>query len=254
MARSLLLPKEHGAYFQLALPLVTALAMAWPTVPAALLTVASFAGFLAHESLLVLLGRRGTRATREEAALARRTLVVIGVIGVAAGALGVWLASPSARVMVLLPLAATLPVGAAIVWNRERTAWGEIAAAVALASLAVPVACAAGVSVNAALATLASWAVTFTAGTLGVRVMIAFQKARTPLFLRVLPLAVPFAGAALLVKASLWNALAPVPVLVVALVVALTPPHPRALRRIGWGLAAATVGTVLFLVLGAHVG
>jgi hypothetical protein len=254
MARSLLLPKEHGAYFQLALPLVTALAMGRPTVAAALLTVASVAGFLAHESLLVLLGRRGARATREESALARRTLVGIGLVGAIAGVLGVLLAPSEVRMLLLLPLAAIVPVGAAIFWNRERTAAGELAAAVALAALAVPVACASGVSRTAALEALASWVVTFSAGTLAVRAMIAFQKAKTTLFFRVLPLALPFAGAAMLSRASLWDALAPAPVLLVALVVALTPPHPRALRRIGWGLAAATLGTVLFLVLGAHVG
>jgi hypothetical protein len=252
--RALLWPKEHGAYFQLALPLLTALAMGRPTVASALLALACVAGFLAHESLLVLLGRRGARATRLESPTAARTLVCLGGIVLGAGLGGMSLADADARVAAVVPLALALPVGLAIARNRERTTAAEIAAAATLAAIAAPVACASGVPLRAALAALASWAITFSAGTWGVRAVIAFQKQRMPATARVLPLLVPFAGMALLGVVAPWNALAAAPVLAVALAVAARPPHPRALRRLGWGLAAATLGTAALLVAGRVAG
>ncbi len=56
-----LLPKEHGAYGQMAFPLATAFAVAGMNAPALLIGVAVLAGSLAHEPVLVLLGMRGTR-------------------------------------------------------------------------------------------------------------------------------------------------------------------------------------------------
>ncbi len=55
------LPKEHGAYGQLAFPLVTALAVSGTSVPAGLIALAVVACFLAHEPLLVLLGMVSSR-------------------------------------------------------------------------------------------------------------------------------------------------------------------------------------------------
>ena len=49
-----MLPREHGAYGQLAFPLVTALVIAGVTLSGVLIAVAAIAGFLAHEPLLVL--------------------------------------------------------------------------------------------------------------------------------------------------------------------------------------------------------
>jgi len=58
-------PKEHGAYGQLVFPLATAFAIAGATAPALLTAIAVTAAFLAHEPLIVLLGRRGVRARRD---------------------------------------------------------------------------------------------------------------------------------------------------------------------------------------------
>ena len=54
-------PKEHGAYAILAIPIVTAILVTGPTVVGLCVAVASLAGFLAHEPLLVALGHRGAR-------------------------------------------------------------------------------------------------------------------------------------------------------------------------------------------------
>ena len=44
-----LLTKEHGAYFQMALPIATSFAIAGVSPPALLFALAVIAGFLAHE-------------------------------------------------------------------------------------------------------------------------------------------------------------------------------------------------------------
>ena len=50
-----LLPREHGAYFQMGLHMATAFAVAGVALPPALFALAVIAGFLAHEPLLVVL-------------------------------------------------------------------------------------------------------------------------------------------------------------------------------------------------------
>ena len=60
-----LLPREHGAYGQLSLPLVTALSVAGPSIAGLLVAVSAVAAFVAHEPASVLLGLRGARVRQE---------------------------------------------------------------------------------------------------------------------------------------------------------------------------------------------
>jgi peptidoglycan/LPS O-acetylase OafA/YrhL len=61
MSQRSLWPREHGAYFQLALPLLAACARRAPSVAMVLLALAAAAAFVAHEPLRVVLGHRGSR-------------------------------------------------------------------------------------------------------------------------------------------------------------------------------------------------
>jgi len=99
-----LLPKEHGAYGQLALPLVTSFAVAGVSTPAVLLGLAVVSGFLAHEPVVVLLGRRGARAKREQGRIAAVWLGVTAATTIGAGAAAFWAVSPSIRWSFILPL------------------------------------------------------------------------------------------------------------------------------------------------------
>jgi multidrug transporter EmrE-like cation transporter len=69
--RRVRLPREHGAYVQLGVPLAAALACGRPGLAAIALALAAVALFLVHEPLLLLATRRGGRA-RETARAARR--------------------------------------------------------------------------------------------------------------------------------------------------------------------------------------
>jgi YwiC-like protein len=73
MSRRSLWPREHGAYFQLAVPLITALAMRVPSSAGVALAVASCLAFLAHEPLLVRVGLRGPRMQQRDGVRARRS-------------------------------------------------------------------------------------------------------------------------------------------------------------------------------------
>jgi hypothetical protein len=74
----LMVPREHGAYSQMALPLLTSLVTsAGITWPAVLTSLAVVLGFLAHEdSCCSVDGERGARA--ESAPRARKALAVSG--------------------------------------------------------------------------------------------------------------------------------------------------------------------------------
>ena len=72
-----LVPREHGAYAEIAVPLVTALWMRPPTLAAVAWATAAVCGFFAHEPILVLLGRRGARTRQVRGRAARRLFAVL---------------------------------------------------------------------------------------------------------------------------------------------------------------------------------
>ena len=98
-----MIPHEHGAWGQLAMPLLTALAIGRPSASAFLLALGVVLAFVAHEPLLVLLGQRGRRVAEEEGPRAQRWLA--GTIGLAAaaGLSGLALAPGPARAALALP-------------------------------------------------------------------------------------------------------------------------------------------------------
>lgn len=239
----LLLPREHGTYGQIALPLLAALLARPVTLGAAALTLAAFSFYLAHEPLLVILGLRGPRARREDGARAHVWLAIFTLIGALAGTIGALRVSDAARVALVIPAGLSLAVGGFILARRERTLSGEVTAGCALASASVPVMIADGVSVPHALWALVAWGVGFGAVTPAVRGVIAHQKSPVTLVKRLMPLSLPWAVWCVMVAASAPTAtiLTALPLLVVASVLSAWPPYPQHLKRIGWALVAATV-------------
>ena len=175
-----LVPREHGAWGQLGVPLLTALLLARPTFAALAWACASVVVFLAHEPFLVALGHRGPRALREDGARARRRLLLLCASGAILGIAGLALAPPLARTAVALPLALGAAVTAFIHRDAERSIAGETVAAAALASTGVPVALCEGVSRASALGTWAAWVVGFALVTPAVRAVIVHARTPTP--------------------------------------------------------------------------
>jgi hypothetical protein len=250
----MLVPREHGAYGQLLFPLACVLLIGQPAPGAYLLAAAGVAGFLGHEAMLVLLGQRGSRASRE---LRRQAWSSLALFGGFAGVCG-------AAALVVLPqvslhaLDATvtlaLLVAGAVALGRERSTVGELLVAVTLASLSVPVALAGGVVMAAALTVFAVFASGSVTATVAVRAMIG-RKARAggppPVVAGTLAVCMVVFLAALSVRGRLarvapWAAL---PVSAVGLWLSVRAPSPRHLRAVGWTLVAASAVTAGILVI-----
>ncbi|ABC80266.1 YwiC-like family protein [Anaeromyxobacter dehalogenans] len=253
--RRSMLPHEHGAWGQLAMPLLTALAIARPGAAAWLLTAAVVLAFVAHEPLLVVLGQRGRRAVAEDGARARRWLAALGGLAAATGIAGIALAPPVARLALLLPAALAALVGV-LVWRRlEKTVAGEITVAAALASAGYAVALAAGAEHPAALAALLAWILAFGAATLAVQVILVRVRSkgaadpgrRHAVLAGLLAVAAVALSAAGLPGAL---ALATLPTALFSIVVCLVRVSPKRLRELGWALVGSSAVTLVILVVG----
>ena len=253
-----LLPKEHGAYGQLTLPVITALSVAGVSAAGLFLTVSAVAGFLAHEPVAVLAGARGPRARRELSGAATRWLALYAVITIAAGTTALLSMDPEARWSVIVPILPAALLAIAMLSGQEQSWYGQVAAASAFAGLAVPLSIAGGTSVTTAVATTVPFALLFAASTLAVRVVILrVRGGGNPRATAATRTAV-FAVAAVAVVCLGWLTtsdvlpaaafIAATPGLMTALVIAAYPPQPTQLRRIGWTLVAVSILTAALLI------
>jgi YwiC-like protein len=249
-----LIPKEHGAYGQLACPALTALAAGRVTTGALAVAIAAFLTFLAHEALLVLLGQRGRRAAREQRRPAWRALIVFGgsaaLIGIGAVA---WM-TPGSQPALLVPLALAGVLAALVAARAERTTAGECLAALTLSSVSIPIGMAAGLTADAAWAIALVFAAAFTSATISVRAIISpIARAGGPSRRAA---ALVIAGSiALLIALGARGLIAPgaapalVPVSAVAGALILRPPPVARLRTVGWTLVAASALTAVMLIV-----
>ncbi|XXF77759.1 YwiC-like family protein [Myxococcaceae bacterium GXIMD 01537] len=249
-----LLPREHGAYFQLGLPLATALAVTGATPAGLWLAGAAVAGFLAQEPLRVALGQRGARRATGDGARAWRWGALLAAVGLLCFGLGAASMEASARPYLALPLILGAEV-ALVVWNhQQRTASGEVLAALALGAWAVPVALAGGLEGQRALALWGTFGLTFGLATLAVHLLIVAHKPRSNRALLRLAGAGSVAlvlGAAvawsLSAGASLWGVAALLPAGLLGLGLCVALPSPRRLPAVGWSLAVASLLTAVLL-------
>ncbi len=250
-----LIPREHGAYGQLAFPLLAALGSGFPTAPAILLVIAFLAAFVAHEPLLVLLGQRGERARREQRDDAIRTLVWTGATATADAVIATVFMPPGLRWTVPVPGAFALAALPMILQKRQKTATGEMHVALTLASCALPVGVAAGASAQEAAGCWFVLTLGFWAATLAVRGTIALQRREPTALLRfgamLLALGSPFIATLMSrrfgLHPMLW--LSTLPLSLAAIVLAAIPPSARRLRPVGWllvtGGALATTSLIV---------
>lgn len=131
-------PREHGAYIQLAVPLVTSLLATNLSLAAVAIAIGAGFAFLASEPLRVVLGGRGPRMREAAGARARTRLALFAALAVTAGGTGLALA-PAPAAWLALPLA---PLGAFVIVASRRgnvqTVLGECIAAIALAGAGSP--------------------------------------------------------------------------------------------------------------------
>jgi hypothetical protein len=250
-----MLPHEHGAWGQLAMPLLTAFAIGRPTAAALALAAAVLLAFLAHEPAIVLLGQRGRRARDEDGARALRWLLATGALAALAGVAGLVLAPPVARLAIAVPGALGVAVLGLLVARREKTVAGEVAVAAALASSGAAVALAGGAEPANALAAAIAWTLGFAAATLAVQVIlerVRSKGARDPGRRHAALSAMLVAAGVGLSLAGLPRALAwaTLPTALLSIAVCLARFSPRRLRELGWALVGSSTLTLVILVVG----
>ena len=243
-----LAPREHGAYGQLAFPLLCALALGRPTWAAALSCLAFAAFFAAHEPALVLAGKRGARAREIGGRRARKVLAAWFAIGFVAGLSGFVLAPPASRLAWIAPSLLGAALVGAVALDREKTLAGELLAAAALSSAAMPVAIASGAPAAAATVSWAVWLAAFGAATIAVRAAILRHRGLERGALAagaVAAIGVCVCALSVSRTVPLWPAL---PMIAAASVLALRPPRMKSMQRIGWTLVGASACTAVLLV------
>lgn len=283
-SRSSLLPREHGAYAELAFPLLTGVALGAPSLQVLALASAAVAFFLANEPVAILLGARGGRIKDQQGQRAkRRGLVLIGA-GLLLGGAGVLGAGASIWPALLFPtLAGALLIPMALS-GRQKSVLGELLVVTAFSTLILPFAAASGLSPIRVIPAVLVWWVSFTLGTLEVHAIKARHKDRgrnrwtrwtSPLasslalaacvvLLRHGTVGISRASAALMSgpgagQDPFLTGLAPqiIPaaqaLLVPAaalLILSLIRVHPRHLKRVGWMLVAANSVALVVLLRG----
>lgn len=251
-----LVPHEHGAYGQLAMPLLTALAIGRPSVSAVALAIAIVLAFVAHESLLVVTGQRGKRALEADGPRARRLLSLLVAGTLVSGAAGVLLAPPGARLALVLPIGLGAVVAWLVVRRLEKTTLGEIVVAAALSSAATAVALAGGVPVAAALGCWTAWVVSFAAATLAVQVILVRARSKGKRDPGVLyaalstVLATAAFGVVRVTGMPTETAIAMLPTVLLSITVCLAAFSPHRLRELGWTMVGASALTMVILIVG----
>jgi hypothetical protein len=242
------------------MPLLTSFAVVGVNRASLLVGLAAVAGFLAHEPLLVILGRRGVRSRHENTGRAAWWFSASAATMAAAGLGALWLMPPDLRWWLLLPVVPALILGAAVSAKDEKSTRGELAAALAFSLAAVPLCLAGGASVSAALAVGITFAVVFVADTLAVRSIVlavrgggdwrAARAARTSALVLAVAATVglAFSGSRAVLPWAAFGASAPG--LAAAGWLAVFPPRPRQLRAVGWTLVGTSVAAALVLIAG----
>lgn len=246
-----LLPQEHGAWGQLAMPLATGLALSRPTLPAALIATATVLAFLAHEPWLVALGHRGERARIQDGPRALRALLGLGAAAAVFGGTGLWLAPHVVRLAAIVPATLAALVVLLVLLEQERSIPGELTVAFTLAGAGAVVALASGAPPDAATAAFATWAIAFGCSVFAVQTVLVEARSRgepspAPLHAAsVLTIALGGSAAALSYGLGWRVPAAVLPTAALSLVVCLGRFRAQRLRALGWSLVTATTATLL---------
>jgi hypothetical protein len=249
----MMVPREHGAYGELAFPLAAAVLVGEPNPVALGLVAAAILLFLAHEPLLVARGLRGRARQTEKGQTAIDQFLAFGFVALTVGGSALWAADATVRLLCLVPLGLGALAFAVASTGNEQTGYGQLLASAALVSPSLPVAAAAGRATGEAALLCSVWFVSFALFTAVVRAVARQKKdhgrARKAAGLG-FALTVAALGAMSLVDALPgWPLLAATPSLAAALVLLLWLPSPRHLHRIGWSLVGSSVATFFAVVL-----
>lgn len=241
-------PREHGAYVQLLGPLACAALFGPRSLTSAGLVGAACAAFLAHEPLLVLLGRRGERARSQHGARAARRVALLGAVALGA-AVWIWFSGGALALALCVPVVLSLAAAGSVLMGHERTLGGQLLSASALASFPVPVLVAAGLPFSRALQFALGWMLVHVTATCAARAYVYRRKHGLDGLRRV----VLFALLGLVSSAALYAAgwlplsfaLASAPFVALALLLLMQVLELKSPKTLGWALTGANLFAVV---------
>ncbi len=247
-----LLPREHGASMELGFALLTAFSLARPTPASLALGVSAILVFVAHESFMLLIGRRGERRRIAQRVAAWRTMLALGAVATALALYGALGLSILVLATLAIPIVLAAPAVLLALRGLERSLVAELFVVAGLVSVSLPVALASGASLDRVLSTATIWLVCFTVGTFVARGVLYRAKddgrgLRVALVAALIVASLSLACAAL-GWVPLRLALAPLPSAIVAILIAWRPPSPKKMTRLGLGLTGASLATFLLLL------
>lgn len=238
----------------LAFPILSGLLMGGASLPGLAFAGLAVSAFLAHESVLVILGGRGERLRTARHGAAWRRLARLGALALLAGTLFAASAPSSALRPALVAGGLGTLVAGLLVAGRTRTLAGELLVAVAFASVHGPVAAAGRASAPEIYLPAVAWATSFVLATLSVHSIKFRFKRRGPGGWTVVTAPCLAMGT---VVAALWameaghgwwsGAAAVLPKAAVVLGLAYLTIHPRHLKRVGWTLVVTDTLTLILL-------
>ncbi|MBI4527955.1 MAG: YwiC-like family protein [Deltaproteobacteria bacterium] len=248
-----LLPREHGAYAQLAFPLLSGLLLGKPAASAVGFAATAILFFLAHEPVAILLGIRGARLNRELAGIARRRAHLLVSGGLLSGLAALFTAPPEAKLLAVIPLVLLAALAFFIFTKNVKTLAAEVIIAGCFASMHLPVGYVSGVRSVLLGGPALIWFVCFVGGILSVHAIkrrrlghrgwmehAAVAMSGGTLFFA-MALAFSKTGYQLIGRAALIPA-------AVLFGVNLLRVHPRSLKIIGWSLVAANTAALIVLI------
>jgi hypothetical protein len=240
-------PKEHGAYAILGIPIITSLFVTGPTLVGLSVAVASVAGFLAHEPLLVAIGHRGTRAQRTTPT-AQRGLALLLTVSIASGVFAMVVGNTNVRYSLLGCGALAIPSVALAIAGKHRTLSGQLWGIVGLSVPCVPILLAGDVPTLLTMEAWVTWLIGFGSTTLAVRGVIAAQKRQTRAFpwAAIGALSIAVAG---LTLTGFALPIATLPMFAMSWYLLYDPPHARQLKRVGWTLVGGTLASAIWMVM-----
>lgn len=240
-------PKEHGAYAVVAIPMIAALLVVGPTVAGIGIAVATVAGFMAHEPLLLLWGHRGRRAQQFSSRACSRAALLLMVMTLG-GTLAFASGSAAVRIALVACLGVAVTTFGVAIGGQHRALAAELWATAGLSLPSAAMLLAGGASVPLASESWAVWLLGFSATTVSVRSVIAAQKrqSRKVHDAILIPAILLVCGGIL--SGGGWL-LATLPMLIASGYLRLWPPPAKYLRRVGWSLVASTLATAAWVVM-----
>lgn len=258
--RRSMLPREHGAYASLLFPILTVVVVGHPTEVAWLLITAAALLFLAHEPMLAILGRRGSRIARDRRGKARALLALYGAAGLVLGGGGLWMASRDVQFTAVAPLSFAAMAFLFSARGLAKTGVGQALVACAFSLVALPVGLACGLTFAVSICVAGAWALVGLIGSAAVQLTVdrnkragdanAIQYRYRSISTLAACMAVVAAAMAspFVNELPLWILAAAWPSALVSAVIVVVRPSTARIRRIGWALVGANTCTFVGMV------